>query len=323
MPMATETADDLEAYRQMLTIRRVEEATNQLFLDGKIHGSTHLAVGHEAVSVGVCGALRPTDRVSATYRGHGHAIALGVSPRGLLAEMAGRSTGTCGGRSGSMNVIDLAHQLVGCFGIVGGSIGAATGVGLGLKLDGAGAVSVAFFGDGAVNQGYFLESLNMAAVLELPVLYVCENNQYAEYTAMRDGTANGILPRAASFGFPVQVVDGNDVWAVRNAAENLLESIRLSGRPAFLLAETYRFSGHGRGDPVEYRPKGELEAWRLRDPLTIVRNRLVSDAHEEDVVQVEKEVAGLIDEAARLAVEDPWPEVDTSAAYKTGGVGTR
>jgi TPP-dependent pyruvate/acetoin dehydrogenase alpha subunit len=319
MTKAPASEADLDAYRRMLTIRRVEEATNRLFLDGKVHGSTHLAVGHEAVSVGVVGALGPKDLVSATYRGHGHAIALGVDPRGLLAEMTGRATGTCGGRSGSMNVIDLDHQLVGCFGIVGGSIGAATGVALGLKLDGEGAVSVAFFGDGATNQGYFLESLNLAAVLDLPVLYVCENNQYAEYTAMRDGTANGILPRAAAFGFPVQQVDGNDVWAVRNAAESLVEGIRRSSRPALLLCETYRFSGHGRGDPIEYRPAGELEAWRLRDPLAIVRNRLVAGGLEEDVVQVEQQVADLIDEAARQAVEDPWPEPTGLPGY--GGDG--
>lgn len=312
MKKAPTIEEDLDAYRRMLTIRRVEEATNQLFLDGKIHGSTHLAIGHEAVSVGVVGALEPHDRVCATYRGHGHAIALGVDPRGLLAEMTGRATGTCGGRSGSMNVIDLEHQLVGCFGIVGGSIGAATGVALGLKLDGDGAASVAFFGDGACNQGYFLESLNLAAVLDLPVLYVCENNQYAEYTAMRDGTANGILPRASAFGFPVQQVDGNDVWAVRNAAEGLLEAIRRTSRPAFLLCETYRFSGHGRGDPVEYRPVGEFEAWQLRDPITVVRSRLVSAGHEAAVESVENEVSKLVDEAAQQAQDDPWPHLDDS-----------
>lgn len=312
MTKAPPVDKDIDVYRRMLTIRRVEEATNRLFLDGKVHGSTHLAIGHEAVSVGVVGALRADDRVCATYRGHGHAVALGVDPRGLLAEMAGRASGICGGRAGSMNVIDLDHQLVGCFGIVGGSIGAATGVGLGLRLDGQGAVSVAFFGDGATNQGYFLESLNLAAVLDLPVLYVCENNQYAEYTAMRDGTANGILPRAASFGFPVQQVDGNDVWAVREAAESMLRGIRSSSRPALLLCETYRFSGHGRGDPIQYRPAGEFEAWRLRDPLTIVRDRLTAHGHDEDVERVEKQVDELVEEAVRLAVEDPWPEVASS-----------
>lgn len=299
---------DLDAYRRMLLVRRFEEATSRLFLEGHIHGSTHLAIGQEAVSVGVCGALRADDRVSATYRGHGHALALGVDPAGLMAEMTGRATGTCGGRAGSMNVMDLDHQLVGCFGIVGGSIAAATGVALGLKLNGEGAVSVAFFGDGATNQGYFLECLNFAAVIDLPVLYVCENNQYAEYTPMRAGTAGGILPRAAAFGFPVLQVDGNDVWAVRAAAASLLSGIRDTHRPAFLLAETYRFSGHGRGDPIEYRPAGEFEAWKLRDPLVLVRDRLVAGGHNIEVSTVEEETQDLVDAACATAISDPWPE---------------
>lgn len=299
---------DLDAYHRMLVIRRFEEATSRLFLEGHIHGSTHLAIGHEAVSVGVCGALQSRDRVSATYRGHAHALALGVDPAGLMAEMTGRATGTCGGRAGSMNVIDLDHQLVGCFGIVGGSIAAATGVALGLKLDGEGAVSVGFFGDGATNQGYFLECLNLASIIDLPVLYVCENNQYAEYTPMRAGTAGGILPRAAAFGFPVLQVDGNDVWAVRAAATSLLAGIRQTGRPAFLLAETYRFSGHGRGDPIEYRPAGEFEAWKLRDPLVVVRQRLVSGGQSDGVAEVEAKAQDVVDAACASAVAAPWPD---------------
>jgi TPP-dependent pyruvate/acetoin dehydrogenase alpha subunit len=301
--------DDLDAFRRMLTIRRFEESVSRLFLDGKVHGSTHLAIGHEAVSVGVCGALGPDDRVCATYRGHGHALALGVDARGLMAEMTGRATGTCGGRSGSMNVIDIDHRLVGCFGIVGGSIAAATGVALAMKRKAAAAVSVAFFGDGATNQGYFLESLNLAAVLGLPVLFVCENNQYAEYTPMRAGTAAGILPRAASFGFPVRQVDGNDVWAVREAARTMLDAVRRDRTPGFLLAETYRFSGHGRGDPIEYRPAGEFAAWESRDPIAVVRARLVAAGRTDEADKVEDEVAREIAELSAAATTDPWPDV--------------
>jgi TPP-dependent pyruvate/acetoin dehydrogenase alpha subunit len=310
--------EEIKAYEQMLTVRKFEEATNDLFLEGLIPGSVHLAIGHEAVSVGVCGAIESRDRVSATYRGHGHAVALGVDIRKFFAEMLGRSTGVCGGRAGSMNTCDLSNGLVGCFGIVGGSIAAATGVALGLKIDQQGAVSVAFFGDGAVNQGYFLECLNLAAVLKLPVLYVCENNQYAEYTAMRAGTANGILPRGASFGFPVVQIDGNDVAAVRAAAVDALQTVRRTGTPAMIVAETYRFSGHGRGDPVEYRPPGEFDAWRLRDPITVSRTRLATAGLGEDLVVVEARVAETIATAVGLARQDPWPDL-ASYSFALGG----
>lgn len=309
-----ELTDDLDAFTRMKTIRLFEEAVSRLFLDGKIHGSTHLAIGHEAVSVGVCSNLGADDRVCATYRGHGHALALGVDPRGLMAEMTGRATGICGGRAGSMNVIDLEHRLVGCFGIVGGSIAAATGVALALKQRRLPGIAVAFFGDGATNQGYFLESLNMAAVLRLPVLFVCENNQYAEYTPMREGTASGILPRAAAFGFPVQQVDGNDVFAVHRAASSLRESVLTRPGPAMLLAETYRFSGHGRGDPIEYRPAGEFDAWKQRDPISIVRDRLVADGRLSEVEKTEEEILHRIDEVCRQAVGDPWPDPDKALA---------
>lgn len=318
-PAIGDLTDDLDAFSRMQTIRVFEEAVSRLFLDGKIHGSTHLAIGHEAVSVGVAAALGPDDRVCATYRGHGHALALGVDPRGLMAEMTGRATGTCGGRSGSMNVIDLEHRLVGCFGIVGGSIAAATGVALAIDRQEMDGVSVAFFGDGATNQGYFLESLNLAAVLGLPVLYVCENNQYAEYTAMRAGTAGGILPRAAAFGFPVQQVDGNDVWAVHKAATGLREHIRSQRGPAMLLAETYRFSGHGRGDPIEYRPAGEFEAWKQRDPITIVRNRLAAAGRLDEVEKSEAEIAAEIEHVCEQAVADPWPDPARQPAAAMGG----
>lgn len=302
--------DDLDMYRQMLMIRRFEEKVSQLFLRGAVYGSTHLCIGHEAVSVGVCGALRETDRVSATYRGHGHALALGVDMEGLLAEMAGRQGGTCGGRAGSMNVVDLRHRLIGCFGIVGGSIAAATGVGLAMSLrESADAISVAFFGDGAVNQGYFMECLNLAAIKKLPVLYVCENNQYAEYTAMRDGTANGILPRVGALGLPVFQVDGNDAWVMREATRRAAEMVRGGGGPTFLLAETYRFSGHGRGDPIDYRPPGEMEAWRIRDPLTVARNRLTArPGVEQELDRVDREVDASIEEASRAVLAMDFPD---------------
>ena len=209
--------DFVVAYERMLLIRAFEHAMHRLFLAGEVHGTTHLCAGQEAVPVGVCLALEPDDYVAGTYRGHGHALAKGTEPDALAAEMLGRVTGVCGGRAGSMNVVDLERGLIGCFGIVGGSIAAATGAALTAKREGR--VAVAFFGDGATNQGYFHECLNFAAVDALPTVFVCENNLYGEFTPMAQVTAGGdIADRAQSFGMPGVAVDGNDLWAVHEAA---------------------------------------------------------------------------------------------------------
>ena len=188
-------AESLDAYGRMLLIREFEQAIHRLFLRGEVHGTTHLSAGQEAVPVGVCMALEPSDYVSGTYRGHGHALAKGTAPEALAAEMLGRETGVCGGRAGSMNVVDLEHGLVGCFGIVGGSIAAATGAALSAQRNGG--VSVAFFGDGATNQAYFHECLNFAAVLSLPAVFVCENNYYGEFTPMEAVTGGGAIAARA------------------------------------------------------------------------------------------------------------------------------
>src|SRR4051794_8854884 len=196
----------------MLLIRLFEGEMHRLFLEGKVHGTTHLSAGQEAVPVGVCWELRPDDYVAGTYRGHGHALAKGTDPERLAAEMLGRATGVCGGRAGSMNVVDLERGLVGCFGIVGGSIGAATGAALSARRQGG--VAAAFFGDGAANHGYFHECLNFAQVQRLPVVFVCENNLYGEFTPMDKVTAGGdIAGRAAAYAMPSALGDGNDPWA--------------------------------------------------------------------------------------------------------------
>src|SRR4051795_4722551 len=215
----------LEAYGRMLLIRLFEQAMHKLFLEGEVHGTTHLAAGQEAVPVGVCMALDQQDYVAGTYRGHGHALAKGTEPAALAAEMLGRANGVCGGRAGSMNVIDLEHGLVGCYGIVGGSIAAATGAALSAKRQGR--VAVAMFGDGATNQGYFHECLNFAAVHELPVVFVCENNFYGEFTPMQKVTAGrDIAARATGFGIESALVDGNDLWAVEDAAREAVGRAR-------------------------------------------------------------------------------------------------
>ncbi len=247
----TEMVPDRETsvalYRRMRLIRGFEELIQQLFMKGDVPGTTHLYIGEEAGAVGVADVLGEGDRVAGTYRGHGHALALGVDPQALLDEMLGRSTGVCGGRAGSMNVIDLSNRLIGCFGIIGGSIGAATGAALSLRRSGG--VAVAFFGEGTTNHGYFHECLNMAQVMSLPVLFVCENNRYGEFTPFEDVTAGSILERPRTLGIESEQVDGMDVFAVRDAARRAVERAREGGGPQFLETLTYRFVGHSRSDP--------------------------------------------------------------------------
>jgi TPP-dependent pyruvate/acetoin dehydrogenase alpha subunit len=298
----------LESYGRMLLIRLFEQEMHRLFLQGEVHGTTHLAAGQEAIPVGICQALRPDDYLAGTYRGHGHALAKGTDAEGMVAEMLGRATGTCGGRSGSMNVIDRAHGLVGCYGIVGGSIAAATGAALSAQRQGR--VAAAFFGDGATNQAYFFECLNFAKVMNLPAVFVCENNWYGEFTPMQQVTAGAdIAKRAEPFGIPARVVDGNDLWAVVAAGREAVDRARAGGGPTLLECQTYRHYGHSKSDPGAYRPKEEVERWLQRDPLTIARRRLLAEGLTDEAVDAvdaatERELADAV-EAARAA---PYPD---------------
>ena len=289
-----------------------------LFQQGEVHGTTHLYIGQEAVATGVCAVLEPQDRVAGTYRGHGHALALGVEPQALLDEMLGRATGVCGGRAGSMNVIDLEHRLIGCFGIIGGSIAAATGAALALKrVDG---VAVAFFGDGTTNQGYFHECLNFAKVLRLPVVYVCENNLYGEFTPWEDVTAGQILasPRA-TLEIPAIGVDGNDVWAVRDVARGRRGRARGGGGPCFVEALTYRFVG-----PLAQRPRPLPQARRARrvEAARPARSSRAARSAErfddsglEDVdAAVEAEIEQIIAAGARRPLPRPRTPAPASSA---------
>lgn len=310
----------LDLYRQMVFIRRFEELVQSLYLRGQVYGSTHLCIGQEAVSAGVCTLVREQDWVAATYRGHGHTLALGMSPVGILGELMGRTVGTCGGRAGSMNIVDLDHRLIGCFGIVGGSLAAATGAGLTLKLSRTGGAAIGLFGDGAANQAYFLECLNFAKVNELPVLYVCENNQYGEFTPMEKVTAGGILPRPRALDIPSERVDGNDVWAVREAVQRALEEARSGGGPSFIEALTYRYSDHGRGDPVQYRPPGEMEAWRARDPIDVAAARLREDygATAEELAALGEDAEAELERTKQTALAASFPEPDVDATEFKG-----
>jgi TPP-dependent pyruvate/acetoin dehydrogenase alpha subunit len=308
------TSRYVEAYARMLAIRLFEDAMHRLFLRGEVHGTTHLYAGQEAVAVGVCLALEPEDYVAGTYRGHGHALAKGTPPGPLIAEMLGRSTGVCGGRAGSMNVIDLEHGLVGCYGIVGGSIAAALGASLSAKRQGR--VAVAFFGDGATNQAYFHECLNMATVQSLPAVFVCENNLYAEFTPMAAATAGGdIAGRARAYGLPSAVVDGNDLWAVQTAADEAVQRARGGNGPTLLECRTYRHYGHSKGDPAPYRTPEELQEWKGRDPLRLARERLLAEGvDEERLAETEETARRLIDHAVEEALAAPYPDPAQSPA---------
>lgn len=297
---------EADLYRRMLLIRGFEDLVQTLFLRGEVYGTTHLYSGQEAVAVGFASALRDGDRVACTYRGHGHTLAMGADPEALLAEMLGRSTGINGGRAGSMNVVDPDHGLIGSYGIVGGSIAAATGAALALR--GSGALSVAYFGDGATNQAYFFECLNFAAVLRLPVVFVCENNGYGEYTPMEAVTAGSILARAGAMLLPAHQVDGMDVSAVRETALAVAGRVRAGGGPEFVEARTYRFVGHSRSDPGKYRPAGELERWRERDPLTVAAEQLRAVLGDGQLEAIAESVQAELDRIQESALAAPFPE---------------
>jgi TPP-dependent pyruvate/acetoin dehydrogenase alpha subunit len=294
-------------YRRMLLIRGFEDLVQSLFLKGEVYGTTHLYSGQEAVATGVASLLEERDRVAATYRGHGHALALGVDPQALLDEMLGRATGVNGGRAGSMNVNAPEHRLIGSFGIVGGSIAAATGAALALKRT-TGGIAVAYFGDGAMNQGYVFECLNFAQVQKLPVVFVCENNGYGEYTAFRDVTAGEIRARAEVMEVPAQTVDGMSVWTLRDAAARLIAHTRAGNGPVFLEALTYRYVGHSRSDPGAYRPEGELDEWRARDPIVLLRARLVHEGADGSTLDgIEQEVREELGAMRERGLAAPFP----------------
>jgi TPP-dependent pyruvate/acetoin dehydrogenase alpha subunit len=307
----TGVLDDLDLYtgiyRQMLLIRGFEDLVQSLFLKGEVYGTTHLYSGQEAIATGVASLLEDRDRVAATYRGHGHALALGVDPQRLLDEMLGRESGINGGRAGSMNVNSPADRLIGSFGIVGGSIAAATGAALALQRT-TGGVAVAYFGDGAMNQGYVFECLNFCKVLKLPLVLVCENNGYGEYTPFQSVTAGQIRARAEVMEVPAETIDGMSVWTVRDAAARAIAHARDGNGPAFIEAITYRYVGHSRSDPGAYRPEGELDEWKARDPIVILRAQL--DAEGAEAERLDGIERGMSDELERMREQGlaaPWP----------------
>jgi TPP-dependent pyruvate/acetoin dehydrogenase alpha subunit len=316
----TGVLDDLELYtrlyRQMLLIRGFEDLVQSLFLKGEVYGTTHLYSGQEAIASGVASLLEERDRVAATYRGHGHALALGVDPQKLLDEMLGRETGINGGRAGSMNVNSLDDRLIGSFGIVGGSIAAATGAALALKRT-TGGVAVAYFGDGAMNQGYVFECLNFCQVLKLPLVLVCENNGYGEYTAFQSVTAGQIRARAEVMEVPAETIDGMSVWTVRDAAAHAIAHAREGNGPYFVEALTYRFVGHSRSDPGAYRPEGELDEWKTRDPIVVLRAQLEAEGVEASRLdELEREMNEELERMRERGLASPFPSKLTGSEFK-------
>ena len=301
-------------YNKMNEIRDFEETAWTLFTENKLRGSVHLYTGEEAVAASVCAQLTDEDYIASTHRGHGHCIAKGAELDRALAELMGKATaGTAPGRSGSMHIADFSKGNLGANAIVGGGIPIATGGGLAIKMQNRKNVSVAFFGDGASNQGTFHESINLAAVWKLPVIYVCENNQFGMTVPTWQSTSvENIADRAAGYGIPGEVVDGNDVCAVYEAFARAKERALKGEGPTLLECKTYRWQGHHVGDPGEYRAPEELAAWKAREPLVVLQEKgLLSDGEIEEIrASVEKEIA----QACKFAEESDYPDV--SEAYK-------
>ncbi len=309
----------LALYRLMVRIRFCEEALVKAHQRGLVHGACHTYIGQEAVAAGVCVHLRREDVVFSTHRGHGHALAKGVSCRELIAELLGRETGCSRGRGGSMHLFAPEVGLMGTSGIVGPSILQAAGAGYSFRLLKSDRVAVAFFGDGAVNNGAFHEGLNLASIWKLPVLFVCENNQYATEVPFREASGNpSVSGRGAAYGMPGVEVDGNDVQAVYDAAGFAVERARKGEGPTLVECLTYRTRAHceGMGD-FTYRTKEEVEDWKRKDPIYLWRGRLTWNkaAGERELADIDAAIRAEVDEAVRFAEASPWPDPATACEH--------
>jgi acetoin:2,6-dichlorophenolindophenol oxidoreductase subunit alpha len=303
----------LEMYRRMTLIRLFEEHANELYRSAKMPGLTHLYIGEEAVAVGVCSALRRDDWITSTHRGHGHCLAKGAEPGRMFAELLGKEAGYCRGKGGSMHIADHENGNLGANAIVGGSAGIATGAAFSARRRGTDQVAVCFFGEGALGQGLVYEVMNMASLWSLPVVYVCENNLYNEYTHYLETTAGEILARPRAFGIEAREVDGQDVRAVYATAAELVERARAGNGPAFLLANTYRYHGHHVGDVDRsyYRTEDEEQLWRdERDPLALLGSWLEEQklASGSDLKRVEAEARAEIEQGLAFALDAPFPD---------------
>ena len=305
--------DYLRMYRQMVKIRTFEDNANQLYLDARMPGMTHMYSGEEAVAVGICEALRINDKITSTHRGHGHCMAKGAEFKEMFCELLGKAEGYCRGKGGSMHIADQSNGNLGANAIVGGSTGIATGSALRAKLQGSDDVTVCFFGDGATAQGLLYEVMNMAALWRLPVIYACENNGYSEYTRTDEIAAGEITARASAFGIEAHRVDGQDVLAVNSLAEKLVERARRGEGPFFVELVTYRYHGHHVGDinRTYYRSSEEEADWKAnRDPITLLGTWLAGEgiASEEELKAIRNEIEAEAAEAVEYALAAPYPD---------------
>ena len=306
-----ERKEDLMRYlKQMMQIRRFEETVYDLLTKGVIEGGSHLYAGEEAVAVGAMAAIREDDYITSTHRGHGHCLAKGGKLHLMMAEIFGKETGMCRGRGGSLHLADVSVGNLGANGVVGGSIPIATGAGLSIKMRGTDQVVLCFFGDGAVNNGVFCESLNMASIWKLPVIYICENNLYAMSVAVvRSHAVTEIYRRAAAYDMPGEPVDGQDVLAVKYAVSRAVERARRGEGPTLLECRTYRYFGHSRSDARVYRTREEEQEWRSRDPILLLSKRMMDAgiATKEEIEGLAQEVEAEIEYAVKFAMESPYP----------------
>jgi TPP-dependent pyruvate/acetoin dehydrogenase alpha subunit len=312
---ATDKEKWLHAYKQMVSIRSFEEQVNEVYTRALMPGLAHLYSGEEAIAVGICEALRIDDYITSTHRGHGHCLAKGAAPARMFAELLGKEAGYCRGKGGSMHIADPATGNLGANAIVGGSVGIATGAAFAAKSLENDRVAVCFFGEGALGQGSLYEVMNLAQLWKLPVIYVCENNQYNEYTHFAETTAGTILGRATAFGLEAASVDGQDVRAVNEVATRLINRARSGGGPAFLQCDTYRYSGHHVGDINReyYRSKQEEHHWKTeRDPISVLGRWLMEQGYADApaLEAMSNEIRATMEAAVKFAIAAPYPSVD-------------
>ncbi len=317
--MSTTTAAEATAWlRTMLEVRLFEEKVQELFMHGRIQGTTHLCQGQEAVSAGAVGALEDRDYLTITYRGHGHALARGMPMEAAFGELMGLTSGCCTGVGGSMHLTDFSRNLIGSFAIIGPSYSVGVGAAMSAKLRGTDSVAMSFCGDGSTNIGTFHEALNMASVWRAPIVFVIENNLYGEYSPLADTTAvEDLAERAKAHGMPGVIVDGQDVYAVREAATAAIERARSGAGPTLIEAKTYRYRGHSRTDPAKYRAEGELERWLERDPIELLGARLAADGvlDAAERTALREQIQAEVDDAAERAAQAPTLTLEETRPY--------